>query len=51
MLHGFEIHSALELSRAVLLCCRHAASRLREAARWQLFIYFYLKMHLFGTKP
>ena len=38
-LHRFEIHSAcenLELSRTALLCCRLAASRLREAARWQL---------------
>ena len=35
MLHRFEIHSALELSRAALLCCRLAASRLHEAARWQ----------------
>ena len=26
----------LELSRTALLCCRLAASRLREAARWQL---------------
>ena len=34
MLHGFEIHSVLELSRAVLFGCRLAASRLREAARW-----------------
>ena len=33
MLHGFEIHSGLELSRAVLFGCRLAASRLREAAR------------------
>ena len=36
MLHRFEIHSALELSRTALLGCRLAASRLREAARWQL---------------
>ena len=36
MLHHFEIHSALELSRTALLGCRLAASRLREAARWQL---------------
>ena len=36
MLHRFEIHSALELSRTALLCCRTAASRFREAARWQL---------------
>ena len=35
MIHRFEIHSALELSRAALLCCRLAASRLHEAARWQ----------------
>ena len=27
--------SALELPRTALLCCRLAASRLREAARWQ----------------
>ena len=31
MLHLFEIHSALELSRKALLGCRFAASRLREA--------------------
>ena len=31
MLHRFEIHSALELSRTALLCCRFATSRLREA--------------------
>ena len=36
MLHRFEIHSALELSRPALLVCRLAALRLREAARWQL---------------
>ena len=36
MLHRFEIHSALELSRRALLGCRLAALRLREAARWQL---------------
>ena len=36
MLNCFEIHSALELSRTALLCCRLAASRLYEAARWQL---------------
>ena len=35
MLHRFKIHSALELSRTVLLGCRCAASRLREAASWQ----------------
>ena len=35
MLLRFEIHSALELSRKALLCCRLAASRLHEAARWQ----------------
>ena len=29
MSHRFEIHSALELSRTALLCCRLAASRLR----------------------
>ena len=28
-LHRFEIHSALELSRTALLCCRLAASRPR----------------------
>ena len=33
MLHRFEIHSALELSRTALLGCRLAASRLREASR------------------
>ena len=32
----FEIFSALELSRTALLGCRLAASRLREAACWQL---------------
>ena len=36
MLDRFEIHSALELSRTALLCCRLAVSRLGEAARWQL---------------
>ena len=36
MLHHFEIHSALELLRTALLCCRLAASSLSEAARWQL---------------
>ena len=37
MLHRFEIHSALQLWRTAILCCRRfAASRLREAARWQL---------------
>ena len=36
MLHRFEVHSALERSRTALLCCRIVASRLREAARWQL---------------
>ena len=36
MLHHFEIHSALELSRTALLCYRLADLRLREAARWQL---------------
>ena len=37
MLHRFEFHSvsALELPRTALLCCRLAASHLREAARWQ----------------
>ena len=34
-LHRFEIHSALELLRTAFLCCRLAASRFREAARWQ----------------
>ena len=38
MLHRFEIHSALQLSRMALLGCRLAASRLRKAARWQLFM-------------
>ena len=37
MLHRFEIHSVLELSRAALLGCRLAASRLREA-QWSLVI-------------
>ena len=37
ILHRFEIHSAWELSRAALLCCRLAASRLCEAARWQSY--------------
>ena len=32
MLHRFEIHFALELSRTALLGCRLAASRLRKAA-------------------
>ena len=32
MLHRFEIHSPLELSRSALQGCRLAASRLREAA-------------------
>ena len=36
MLHRFEIHSALELSRTALLGCHLAASRPCEAARWQL---------------
>ena len=36
MLHHFEIHCTLELSRTALLRCRLAVSRLREAARWQL---------------
>ena len=44
MLHRFEIHSALELSRPALLGCCFAALRRREAARWQLpwdvLIYF-----------
>ena len=35
MLRRFENHSALELPRTALEGCRHAASRLREAARWQ----------------
>ena len=35
MLHRFEIHSALELLRTAFLGYRLAASRLREAARWQ----------------
>ena len=35
-LHRFEIFSALEQSRTALLGCRLAASRLREAACWQL---------------
>ena len=39
MLHRFEIHSPLELPRTALLCCRLAASRLRETARWQKRIY------------
>ena len=38
MLHRFEIHSALQFSRMALLGCRLAASRLRKAARWQLFM-------------
>ena len=32
MLHRFQIHSPLELSRSALQGCRLAASRLREAA-------------------
>ena len=36
VLHRFKIHSVSELSRTALLGCRLAASRLREAARWQL---------------
>ena len=36
MLHRFDIHSALELSRTALLCCRLAASRLCKGTRWQL---------------
>ena len=35
MLYRFKIYSALELSRAALLGCCLAASRLLEAARWQ----------------
>ena len=35
MLHRFEIFLPLEQSRTALLGCRLAASRLREAARWQ----------------
>ena len=35
-LHRFKIHSVSELSRTALLGCPLAASRLREAARWQL---------------
>ena len=35
MFHRFEIHTALELLRTAFLCCLLAASRLREAARWQ----------------
>ena len=35
MLHGFGIHSALELSRTALLGYYLVASRLHEAARWQ----------------
>ena len=41
MLHRFEIHSALELSRKALLGCHLAASRLREAARWQKSTLYY----------
>ena len=37
MLHRFDqIHSALELIMLALLCFRLAASRLCDAARWQL---------------
>ena len=36
VLHRFKIHSVSELSRTALLGCRLAASRLREAACWQL---------------
>ena len=44
MLHRFEIHSALELSRKALLGCHLAASRLREAARWQLTLKSFAKL-------
>ena len=36
MLHRFEIFSAPGQSRSALLGFRLAASRLREAARWQI---------------
>ena len=35
LLHRFEIHFVLELSRTALLGCCLAASRLRKAAHWQ----------------
>ena len=44
MLHRFDIHSALELSRTALLCCRLAASRLCKATRWQLSLTNLLKL-------
>ena len=47
MLHGFEIHSALELSSTISLSCRLATSRWRGAARWQLLLFFLFKNTLF----
>ena len=52
MLHQFEIHSALELSRKAL-SVRLPPRSLREAARWQLFLssyYFFYKI-VIGSMP
>ena len=52
MLHRFEIHSALELSRKAL-SVRLPPRSLREAARWQLFLssYFFLYKIVIGSMP